>query len=231
MKPISEINGGEQSTPDSSSRSNKTRLLLFASVALWMLMVGVGLSIVLGYENSPSSAANPAHQFPAEGQIQLAHNRATLIMLAHPHCPCTRASIGELALLMAQAKGRVTAYVLFLKPHGFADDWERTALWQSAARIPDVHVLKDDGGTEAMRFDAATSGQTLLYDANGSLLFSGGITGARGHSGDNAGRSAIVALLNEGKAAQTETAVFGCPLFNENSECRMPESSHAKHSH
>jgi hypothetical protein len=58
-----------------------------------------------------------------------------------------------------------------------------------------------------------TSGQTFLYDARGTLLFSGGITGARGHAGDNAGRASIVALLNRAGAATTSTNVFGCSLF------------------
>jgi hypothetical protein len=141
-------------------------------------------------------------------------------MLAHPHCPCTRASIGELALLMAHSQGRVTAYVLFLKPAGFSDDWEKTDLWHSAASIPGVKVMIDDGGAEARRFHAATSGQTMLYDAEGRLLFSGGITGSRGHAGDNAGRSAIVSLLNTGAAERAETFVFGCRLFGANSECQ-----------
>ncbi len=232
LKHSLETDGVEAITPKSSSWRNKTRLLLLAaSCALWILCVGVGLSVLWSYENSPGDAAIPYAQLPSDSQIKSLPGRATLVMLVHPHCPCTRASIGELALLMAQAQGRVTANVLFLKPSGFTDNWEQTDLWQSAARIPGVQVLKDEDGKEARRFNAATSGQTMLYDAGGRLLFSGGITGARGHSGDNAGRSAIVALLTRGETGQTETEVFGCPLFSENSECRMDEMNHATHSH
>jgi hypothetical protein len=121
---------------------------------------------------------------------------------------------------MAQTQGRVTAFVLFLKPAGFSDDWEKTDLWQSAASIPGVNVVADEDGVEAGCFHAVTSGQTVLYDAEGRLLFSGGITGSRGHSGDNAGRSAIVSLLNTGEAEAAETFVFGCPLSDTHSECR-----------
>lgn len=120
---------------------------------------------------------------------------------------------------MAQAQGRVIAYVLFLKPAGSSPDWEKTDLWQSAARIPGVTVVADANGIEARHFHAETSGQTALYDIDGHLLFNGGITSARGHSGDNAGRSAIVSLLNTGEADRTETAVFGCPLYSNRSEC------------
>ena len=119
---------------------------------------------------------------------------------------------------MTQAQGRVAAYVLFVKPPNSSDGWERTDLWASAAAIPGVTPVRDDGGVEAGRFHAATSGHTVLYDAAGSLLFSGGITSARGHAGDNAGRTAIVSLLTSSEAELRGTPVFGCPLFAQN-EC------------
>ena len=130
---------------------------------------------------------------------------------------------------MAHSQGRLTAYVLFVKPAGFSDEWETTDLWQSAASIPGVTVVIDEEGAEANRFHAATSGQTVLYDAGGRLLFSGGITASRGHYGDNAGQSAIVSLVNSGAADLTETSVFGCPLFDPSSECPMPKDEKQKH--
>lgn len=213
------------------SAPKKTRITLIAASVLWLCAVAGGLWVLWGYENAPGVAAAAPAQWPVDSHIQRVPDHATLVMLAHPHCPCTRAGIGELALLMARSQGYVTAYVLFLKPEGVADDWEKSDLWQSAADIPGVNVVQDTDGVEAQLFNASTSGQTMLYDAAGRLLFSGGITGARGHSGDNAGRSAIVSLLTEGEAAQTETAVFGCPLFSKNSECRMGESNHATDSY
>jgi len=204
----------------SSPRRRGFRLFLLAFGVLWLLVIGVGVCVLCSYENTPGVAATPPEQWPVESRIERAPEGATLVMLVHPHCPCTRASLNELAALMAHCQGRLTAYVLFLKPEGFSDDWEKTDLWQSAASIPGVHAIVDDDGVEAQRFGAATSGQTILYAADGRLLFSGGITGSRGHEGDNAGQSAIVSLVNEGVAERTETFVFGCPLFNENSDCR-----------
>ena len=206
-----------------------TRPLLCAIGTLWLLAVGAGLRIIWRYENAPGAAGASPADWPADSAVPRAPDRATLILLAHPRCPCTRASIGELALLMARCRGdgrshgtaprpRLTAYVLFVRPAGFPRGWERTDLWRSAAAIPGVRVLCDNGGTEARRFGAATSGQTLLYDAAGRLLFRGGITGSRGHAGDNAGRSAIVALLTQGTSERTQTFVFGCPLFGAASE-------------
>lgn len=201
-------------------QSNRQQYLLTAVCAAWVLMVGIGLGFLWRYENTPGPTAAAPPRWPADSRVHPATDRATLVMLAHPHCPCSRASVGELARLMAQTRGRVTAYVLFLKPAGSSDDWEKTDLWQSAAGIPGVSVVVDDDGVEARRFHAETSGQTVLYDAAGRLLFSGGITGSRGHSGDNTGRSTLVSLLNTGEAERKAAFVFGCPLFGTNSECQ-----------
>src|SRR5436853_438090 len=150
------------------------RLLLLTFGVLWLLLIGIGVCVLCSYENTPGVAATPPERWPAESRIQRAPDGATLVMLVHPHCPCTRASLGELASLMARCQGHLRAYVLFLKPPGFSDDWERTDLWQSVTGIPGVYAVVDDGGTEASRFHAATSGQIILYDADGRLLFSGG---------------------------------------------------------
>lgn len=205
-------------------KPKKNRTILIATGALWLLLICTGVGLLWSYNSTPGAAAAALERWPAGSRIRPAADRATLVMLAHPRCPCTRASLGELARLMAQARpGRVAAYVLFVKPSGFADGWEQTDLSASAAAIPGVTVVRDDEGVEARRFRAATSGQTMLYDAGGRLLFSGGITGARGHEGDNAGRAAVVSLLNADEAGQAGTPVFGCPLFAGESECSTGE--------
>jgi hypothetical protein len=134
------------------------------------------------------------------------------LIFAHPRCPCTRATIGELAVIMARCRDRVDARVLFYKPKGSAPDWEQTDTWRDAGRIPGVRVGVDPDGAEAARFSARTSGHALLYGPEGALLFSGGITASRGHAGDNPGRDSVVALVAGGDPQARETSVFGCPL-------------------
>ena len=77
----------------------------------------------------------------------------------------------------------------------------------------------DEGGVEASRFGAATSGQAILYDGDGRLVFSGGITAARGHFGDNAGSQALARLLIDGMPSRPHTPVFGCALFDRAMRC------------
>lgn len=229
MKLAFKLTRAEEIEAGRPSRCRAIKLILLVSTVLWLSAVSTGLWILWGYENTPGVSAKPPVLWPAESGIRRAQGSATLVLIAHPRCPCTRATVGELAAIMAHSQGRLTAYVLFLKPAGFSEDWERTDLWQSAASIPGVNVLIDEDGVEARLFNSSTSGQTILYDSAGRLLFSGGITGSRGHSGDNAGRSAIVSLVNAGAADRAETFVFGCPLFDKNSECRELEHESNEH--
>ena len=120
---------------------------------------------------------------------------------------------------MARSSGRLAAHVLFIKPAGTASDWTQTDLWRTASAIPGVTVHEDDAGNEARRFHLETSGNTALYDADGRLLFHGGITISRGHAGDNPGCSAIAALLVEPQSSPVATPAFGCSLFE--NDCKQ----------
>ena len=210
--------------------SRKTKVLLSLGVAGWLAAIGFGLRLILVYENTPGASAASLETWPADSQIPRTPGLPTLVTMVHPHCPCSRASMGELARLMVKAQGLVDANVVFVKPRDFPEDWERTDLWSSAAMIPGVKVRVDQEGVEARRFGSRTSGQIMLFDADGHLLFSGGITAARGHAGDNDGRNAILSLLTVGSSEQKGTPVFGCPLFSESSNVETKDSCNAVHS-
>jgi hypothetical protein len=116
---------------------------------------------------------------------------------------------------MARSQEKLDAYVFFYASGSEANSWVRTDLWDSAESIPGVHAIKDPAGSFARQFGASTSGQTLLYSPARRLIFNGGITASRGHSGDNYGRGAILALLHGEKPARKAAPVFGCSLRRE----------------
>lgn len=182
-------------------------------------MLCAGFAVLVHYENEPGPAFAAPNTWPPESRIERSATTPTLVMFAHPKCPCTRATVGELERIMSQARGQVDVAVLFTQLHGFADSGADSDLWRRAADIPGVRATSDPGGREARLYGAATSGHVVLYDAAGQLLFSGGITGSRGHEGDNAGRQAVVSLLRFGQADHSETFVFGCALTEEHTLC------------
>ena len=190
----------------------RMRIVWMASVAIWLGVVVGGLAMVAAYDNRPGVSADAPANWPEASLLDRTTDRPTLVMVVHPRCDCSRASVAELAELMARATVRPRAYVALLKPRGLSEDWDVTGIRQAAMRIPGVKVIRDEGGGEARSFGAQTSGQTFLYDAGGRLLFSGGITAARGHTGESVGRTAILSLLNHEPASVATASVFGCSL-------------------
>jgi hypothetical protein len=134
-------------------------------------------------------------------------------MFLHPQCPCSRASVAEFSEVLERNRDKTEGVVVFIQPNGVSADWDRTDLYRTVSQLPGSRLYLDRGGREAMLFKATTSGATLLYDAEGSLRFHGGVTAARGHLGDNPGRQALQRFFQSGKASSSETPVFGCPLM------------------
>ena len=198
------------------TRSTKKILITSALSVTWMTALAFGARVLFKYETTPGRVGVVSSSWPVESIVPRPVGKPTLLMLAHPRCPCTRASIAELAELMAHGVGKVNAYVLFMKPAGSDADWDDTDLRRSAAAIPGVTVLTDEKGTAA-RFGGKTSGHTLIFDARGKLVFSGGITASRGHMGDNAGATAALAAIKEQPIVRSQTPVFGCALEKRNS--------------
>jgi hypothetical protein len=194
---------------------SKTFSIRLVLGALWLFLVGAGFVVILDYQNAAGSTGATPEHWPAGTRLQPARDRNTLIIFAHPQCPCTRATLEELNRVLAHAQGRAAAQVLFFKPAQFPDSWAHSDLWQSAAAIPGVDAQVDVDGRQAKLFGAETSGYVLLYDTHGQLLFRGGITGSRGHEGDNAGENAVVALVTGQPTEVKQTRVFGCSLIAE----------------
>jgi hypothetical protein len=183
-------------------------------VVVWVLLVVSGMGVLIDYSSAPGVPAAAPESWPETSRIPREPGKSTLVVLAHPKCPCSRASIAELARLMAQVPGQVDAHVLFLEPNGSGADGKQSDLRDAAGAIPGVRVHGDPHGAEARAFGAATSGQALLYDPSGRLVFAGGITESRGHEGDNFGRDAIVARLRGSESDPTTAPVFGCSLHD-----------------
>ncbi len=184
----------------------------------WAVAIAFGIRFLLNYETRPGHVGTVPGSWPAHSTVQLATDRLTLVMIAHPECPCTRASVAELAEVMARTQGKISAYVLFYLPTKRDASWADTELRNNAAQIPGVTVLSDLDGVEAGRFGAETSGHTFVYDAAGKLLFNGGITASRGHSGDNDGESTVVSLAHNQAATRSQTFVFGCSIRNQSQQ-------------
>jgi len=203
-------------TPDAEAHfpMPKTRNVLVLAF-LWLIAIGIGVHTLMAYKGTSGESGEQLQKWPQNSPIGLPSDKPLLVMFAHPRCPCTKASIGELEMLVAQAKDEFKAIVVFHEPSGLLPSSDSASVKQARAN-QNIRVLIDETGLLAKQFGAETSGHTVVYNPAGKLLFAGGITGSRGHLGENAGSTAALSSIRDSNGALSAriTKVFGCEIFN-----------------
>lgn len=188
---------------------------LFLITAVWLAAAVAGAVSLTRYKSTSAPLNAPAwgERLPSTSTIQLASDRPTLVVTVHPHCPCTKATFTELERFLTRHRNQVATLLLFVQPEGEDATFIEGALWDRAEKWPGVKRTIDVDGAESKRLGATTSGTSLLYAADGKLMFRGGLTIARGHEGDSPGAERMTALL-AGQPALPTAPVFGCGLEN-----------------
>jgi hypothetical protein len=188
-------------------------------VAGMVLILAIGIGAISAYKTTPPPATRQLIQsWPAASSLVRDPVSPTLILFAHPRCECTKASLVQLRDLMPRLEGRVRPYILFAKSEQGSES-SPTENQTVAASIPGVTILPDEGAREADRFGAAASGQLMLFDTGGRLLFSGGIAPLHEYEGEAPMVRGLLAAVGSasGKGppvaqVQMPNAVFGCAL-------------------
>jgi hypothetical protein len=192
----------------------KRRFFLAAMIAaamIWVATVAVAYEAIRRFETTPGLSASAPRSWPAATAVARTPGTWSLVMLVHPHCSCSRASVKELADIVEKAPHDVQTTVLVYRPHEMAAGWERTSVYEAATRIHRARVLLDRDGAEARIFGGFTSGQTFLYDERGRLRFAGGVTSLRGHAGLNRGRVDVIRIATA-RSGNGSHPVFGCAI-------------------
>ncbi|PZM81110.1 MAG: RedB protein [Candidatus Melainabacteria bacterium] len=210
----------EGSTPGSLSTDKKKSTIrqtafvfLFAAAYLiWISLLFVGHLVLYEYELTPSPLANSKRVFPQSSDVQLAHGRQNIVMFLHPSCPCSEASVDEFHELMRAGEKDSVGTVVFYMPPEKEPEWSLAPIVQRVKRIRNVTIEYDTDGSRAETFGVTTSGHVLIYDGRGILQFTGGITGSRGHTGENHYFDLAKQCILARRAKYTTTPVFGCAL-------------------
>jgi hypothetical protein len=178
----------------------------------WLMLLSAGTAAVLSHDYATADAGlPPAHRLAAALPIPDGH--IALVMFVHPQCPCTRASIAELASLVAKIESPISAHVFFYSPASQPSSWVEAEHWKAAAAIPDIHLAHDPEGALAAQFNAVASGFSVVYDARGTLAFAGGITASRGQFGASAGGEAVLRIARGESHGLITAPAFGCSLL------------------
>lgn len=190
------------------------RVFSWILAGLWLPAACWGVWAFAAREFVPCAAGDPRKEWPAETTLPRPDRGFTLVVALHPECPCSMATVGELAEIMEQCRGKLQARVLCVSYPDLPEPVEQSVLWRRAAHIDGVSVSRDPEGAESRRFAALTSGEVRLYGPGGELLFHGGITSGRGHAGANPGETAVLDYVLKRTDAHplADTPVFGCAL-------------------
>ena len=82
------------------------RVMLVAAGVLWLAALAAAVTILLDYDHTPGAITHAAPaSWPAQTTLARVEGRPTLVVLLHPKCPCSRASVAVLAVLLARAPG------------------------------------------------------------------------------------------------------------------------------
>lgn len=189
--------------------------------AVWLSAIGTGLGLLANYAAEPGLVGEVPQAWPSDSELQRAGASHTLVLAVHPRCPCTAASINELERALGNVEQLPRIYALIFEPMpGVAvndqEDFARTRITKRLIQLPGVELIADPGSEIATGFGALTSGHTLVYDASGQLVYSGGLTPTRAHEGPNTGSATLVSLFNGGEAIAPVAPVYGCPLCSVN---------------
>lgn len=197
------------------TENRKSTKWIWIASAIWFAGLAVAFGIIALEDGRAGAQGTAPQSWPAASGIELQTGKSTLVMFMHPRCPCSSASLAEFERLLVQLSEPTNLVIVFVKPVGTPRGWEESSLYRHAGELKGVTILVDEGGVEAKRFNARTSGQVVVYNAAGELTFQGGITAGRGHEGANAGQQGALDSAKGRPSCCEKTEVYGCQLDDE----------------
>ncbi len=183
--------------------------------AVWLAACTAGIYWAMSYDFRPGQLGSARLQWPSETLLKPAPGKLTVVAFIHPRCVCSKATVNQLIKAVARHPEVSVIVPVFAPPKPDTEDWEQAEYVKLLKTgLPDARVIMDQGGLEAARFQAPTSGVILVYDKQAREIFRGGITNRRGGEEDNPGLRAFNRTLTTGRhdAFSAYARVFGCSL-------------------
>lgn len=179
--------------------------------AVWILVLVSGVFAFANYSYTPGKPADLQITWPSLSSLKPSLKQPELLVFLHPKCSCSHATLADLARLIPDIGSRAHVRVVF-NDLGDPSLLEESHSYAMASEIPGVELVKDPNGVQSNLFGVKTSGQMFLYDEQGVLVFSGGLTPSRGHEGESQGSITVLKWLNTRELQWKTSDVFGCSM-------------------
>jgi hypothetical protein len=173
---------------------------LAVGLTAWAIAIFACLGAAMKWEFAPGLGSAKAPTLASKS------SSPTLIVVLHSQCTCSLATVDNLVDMPSSERSQLRIHLVFTGPG--IDDSPIVRHSEALGAVEREFLSEDQVLT---KYGARTSGQAYLYDANGRLRFSGGITDSRGYVGPSKGIEAIEAVL-AGRDAISTSPVYGCAL-------------------
>ena len=180
-------------------------------VAAWLLAVAACLSGLGAYSWQPGQPSDVADELPSGVPVELGP-RGALVIFVHPHCPCSLASLEEVARILRDSTDAPQIELFAFIPRSEEEGWVDGRIWRRAAELGEIRRRLDRAGDLARELGVTTSGHVIAYGPDGARRFDGGVTAGRGHLGPSAPGARLMQVLAGGEPAPEAFPVFGCGL-------------------
>jgi hypothetical protein len=191
------------------TRSRPLRIATAAGV-LWLGSILGWSSLLAKHQFRPGTVSTFKQDWPQASRLHPSPDSLTIVVFAHPECPCLSATLTETERLQTLLREPCRLFVVFADDPAFdllrSRHFRRVSDWKNAV------VVRDADKHEIALFGARTSGQVFIFDKDRRLLFSGGITESRAHEGDNPNLERAVAAGRSHAPNVVLTRVYGCSL-------------------
>jgi hypothetical protein len=185
--------------------------VLAVATAVWLVATAAGMVRLVVYAQTPGDTGTAPLIWPGGDAVRRQGGKPTLVLALHPACTCSQATLDQLDRLVTSHPGAFDVVVLFAGYDNLPAGAD--VIGPALAARRDIRRVDDHGADIARRFGALTSGHALLYDEDGRLRFTGGLTRARGDAGDSVPLAYLQAWATGIRPAGAATfSVFGCAL-------------------
>src|ERR1043165_306599 len=90
---------------------------------VWLGLIAAGYAWLLRYGFAPGKIAGAPEIIPPSLAPSNYVGHAQIFLALHPRCPCSRATVKELAKLLSRIHGPINTTVLVYKPASEGESW------------------------------------------------------------------------------------------------------------
>ena len=181
------------------------------SLGLWLFILVAGISAFAKFAYTPGETAHAPKLWPALTRLKAPNQLPKLLVFVHPKCGCSEATLRNLEKILPDLVNKVQIKIV-MNDLGDPAMLQGSKAFAQASAFKNVDIVVDHGGYETAAFGVKTSGQAMLYDETGHLVFQGGLTPFRGHEGVSEGEISVVKWIQTREMVWKDTSVFGCAM-------------------